>query len=114
MIAFEYVTGSHTAVNIKKQYNAILKKYCIEKKIFKTIADQAANMKKALSDVSESNEIVGGVNDDNLINLTKLLIERNRKLDLLEKTKREELALIEKEQEKAIVKIIKSRNRRNK
>ena len=35
MIAFEYVTGSHTAVNIKKQYNAILKKYCIEKKYLK-------------------------------------------------------------------------------
>ena len=31
------------------------------------MADQAANMKKALSEVDESKEIEGGVNEDNLI-----------------------------------------------
>ena len=51
----------------KNQYNDILKKYGIENKIFKTMADQAANMKKALSEVDESKEIEGGVNEDNLI-----------------------------------------------
>ena len=39
-------------------------------------------------------EIEGGVNEDNednLINLTKLLIERNRKIDLIEKNRQEDL-----------------------
>jgi hypothetical protein len=61
--------------------------YGIENKIFKTIADQAANMKKALSDERESTQIQGGSNEDNLVNLTKLIIERNRKLESLEKNR---------------------------
>ena len=44
--------------------------------MLKIVADQAANMKKALSDERESNYIVGGACEDNLINLTKLLVER--------------------------------------
>jgi len=40
-------------------------------------------MKKALSDERESTQIQGGANEDNLVNLTKLIIERNRKLESL-------------------------------
>jgi len=87
VIGFEHVKGSHTAKAIKKQYDLILKKYGIENKIFKTVADQAANMKKALSDERESTQIQGGANEDNLVNLTKLIIERNRKLESLEKNR---------------------------
>jgi hypothetical protein len=61
--------------------------YGIENKIFKTVADQAANMKKALSDERESTQIQGGANENNLVNLTKLIIERNRKLESLEKNR---------------------------
>ena len=42
------MSGRHTAKNIKKQYDLIVKRYGIEDKIFKICADQAANMKKAL------------------------------------------------------------------
>jgi hypothetical protein len=41
--------------------------YGIENKIFKTVADQSANMKKALSDERESTQIQGGANEDNLL-----------------------------------------------
>ncbi len=44
--------------------------YDIENKIFKTVADQAANMKKALKDERESTQIQGGSNQDNIVNLT--------------------------------------------
>jgi len=87
VIAFEYVTGRHTAINIKKQYDSILERYNIENKVLKVVADQAANMKKALSDERESNCIVGGASEDNLINLTKLLVERRRKLDKIHENK---------------------------
>ena len=77
MIGFEYVTGSHTAKAIKKQYYSMLKKYNIENKIFKTVADQATNMKKALSEETESNEIAGGANEDNLRRRTGVRLFEN-------------------------------------
>ena len=58
-------------------------------KIFKIVADQAANMKKALSDERESASIASGANDDKIQNLTQLLIERRRKYDLLESKKQQ-------------------------
>ena len=91
VIAFEYVTGRHTAINIKKQYDLILNRFNITDKVFKVVADQAANMKKALEDVTESNTIVGGANEENLISLTKMLVERRRKLDLIEEKKQSQL-----------------------
>ena len=91
VIAFEYVTGRHTAINIKKQYDLILNRFNITDKVFKVVADQAANMKKALEDVTESNTIVGGANEENLISLTKMLVERRRKLDQIEEKKQSEL-----------------------
>ena len=84
VIAFEYVTGKHSAANIKAQFDLILERYGIKEKIFKVVADQAANMKKALEDVSESTSIPGGANEDNIMNLTKMLIERRRNLDAIE------------------------------
>lgn len=91
VIAFEYVSGRHTAENIKLQYDLILKRYNIEDKVFKVVADQAANMKKALMDVQESTSITAGASEDNIINITKLLIERRRKLDYLEEQKQKKL-----------------------
>ena len=91
VIAFEYVTGRHTAINIKKQYDLILNRFNITDKVFKVVADQAANMKKALEDVTESNTIAGGANEENLISLTKMLVERRRKLDQIEEKKQSEL-----------------------
>lgn len=89
VIAFEYVTGRHTAVNIKKQYD--LNRFNITDKVFKVVADQAANMKKALEDVTESNSIVGGANEENIISLTKMLVERRRKLDQIEEKRQSQL-----------------------
>jgi hypothetical protein len=59
----------------------------ITNKIFKVVADQAANMKKALENETESTAISGGANSDNIVALTKLLIERRRKLDNIEEKK---------------------------
>ena len=87
VIAFEYVIGRHTAVNIKKQFDEGVERYNIQDKIYKVIADQAANMKKALSDVNESTEIIGGANEENIINITKMLIERRRVLDTIQNEK---------------------------
>ena len=44
-------------------------------------------MKKALENETESTAISGGANSDNIVALTKLLIERRRKLDNIEEKK---------------------------
>jgi len=92
VIAFEYVTGRHTAINIKKQYDSILERFEIADKVFKIVADQAANMKKALQSETESTSIVGGASEDSIINLTKLLIESRKKQDYLQERKQAALA----------------------
>jgi hypothetical protein len=68
-IAFEYMSGRHTAENIKIQYDMILARFNIQDKIFKIVADQAANMKKSFSNVLESKTIVGGASEDNIIKI---------------------------------------------
>ena len=45
VISFEYVTGRHTALNIKKQYDIILERFGLTDKVCKVVA---ANIKKAL------------------------------------------------------------------
>lgn len=46
-------------------------------------------MKKALKDVNESTSIEGGANEDNIENLTQLLLERRRRYDLVESKKQQ-------------------------
>jgi len=61
--------------------------YSIEEKIFKIVADQAANMKKALKDIDESSSIAGGANDENIEHLTQLLLDRKKQYDLIQSIK---------------------------
>lgn len=88
-IGFEYVSGSHTGVKIKKQYDEIIKLFDIEDKIFKIVCDQAANNKKAFKETLECTE------DDHIIKITNMLIDKQRKLDMIEEKeeikKREQL-----------------------
>jgi hypothetical protein len=56
-----------------------VKKLHIEDKVYKVVADQAANMKKAFHDTVESNETV------NLIELTKNLLYEQKQRDLIVK-----------------------------
>ena len=78
VIAFEYVIRRQTAVYIKKEFDEVVERFNIQDKIYKVIAYQAADMKKALSDFNESTEIIGGANEEEIINITKMLIERKR------------------------------------
>jgi len=57
VISFEYVTGRHTALNIKKQYDIILGLFGLTDKVYKVVA---ANMKKALEKEKESISIPVG------------------------------------------------------
>jgi len=61
--------------------------YSIKEKIFKIVADQAANMKKALKDIDESSSIAGGANDENIEHLTQLLLDRKKQYDLIQSIK---------------------------
>jgi hypothetical protein len=54
-----------------------VKKLHIEDKVYKVVAEQAANMKKAFHDTVESNETV------NLIELTKNLLYEQKQRDLI-------------------------------
>lgn len=72
-----YVLGSHTGDNIKKQYDEVVEELKIGGKIFKIIADQAANIKKAFKETIESNETL------ELIEMTKALLFEQKQKDLL-------------------------------
>ncbi|RNA16575.1 hypothetical protein BpHYR1_042964 [Brachionus plicatilis] len=92
-IAFEYVSGSHTGNKIKQQYDSIVKIFGIDKKIFKIVCDQAANNKKAFKTTLECTD------EDQLVKITNMLIEKQRKLDNLEEKKQ---ATLRNELEKEI------------
>ena len=53
-IAFQHLSGSHTNVRIKQQYNEILSKFKLQEKIYKIVTDQASNMKTAFGNIVEN------------------------------------------------------------
>jgi hypothetical protein len=76
---FEYkfgliLQGSHTGTSIKRQYYQILDDYKIET-VYKIVADQAANMKKAFVDEQEGVDKNSKPEDFYLITAQNLLIE---------------------------------------
>lgn len=78
-IAFQHVTGSHTGKAIKKQFEEIARKYNIRHKVFKIVADQAANVKKAFVDTTES---------DDVITIATSLIRRQKNIDAIAEKER--------------------------
>ena len=86
--------GRHTGDAIKKHYDETISFFDISSKVFKIIADQGANVKKAFKETRECNK------SDKIINLTKNMLEEQRKIDL--KSKQELMRIeLEKEIEKA-------------
>ena len=90
---FEYkfgliLQGSNTGTSIKRQYYQILDDYKIET-VYKNVADQAANMKKAFVDEQEGVDKNSKPEDFYLITAQNLLIEQ-RRADLDELKKKQE------------------------
>lgn len=85
--AFEHVSGSHSGKKIKKQYDQIVSRYGINDKIYKIVADQAANMKKAFAELKESTHIVSGACEENIIKITQIILEKRRQFDIIEAKK---------------------------
>jgi hypothetical protein len=86
--------GRHTGDAIKKHYDQTVKFYDISTNVFKIIADQGANVKKAFKETRECD------NSDEIINLTKNMLDEQRKIDL--KAKQDTMRIeLEKEIEKA-------------
>ena len=54
--AFRPVHGSHTGVNIRKQYNEVTEEFDVKEKVFKIVADSAANNKSAFKDIYEASD----------------------------------------------------------
>lgn len=54
--ALQPITGSHTGVAIKEQYDLITKKFGIDDKVFKLVGDSASNNKKAFKHQTESSK----------------------------------------------------------
>jgi hypothetical protein len=65
--------GRHFGINIKKEYDEVMKIYDIDKKVFKVVADQAANMKKAFL-----TEYEAGDSDDLQILISDLLLNQKK------------------------------------
>jgi len=94
-ISFKFllIKGRHTAKNIKKQYNELLSEYELEHKVFKVVADQAANMKKAFGLEQEGRE--GGIDtnaepEDFFLMVANDLLINQRRLDIEENKKKQE------------------------
>ncbi len=73
--AFQSVKGSHTA--IKNQFDSVVDEFKLKEKIFKIVADSAANNKRAFKEQPEAS-------DESHI-LTKLLLKQ-KKRDLYQAT----------------------------
>ena len=85
--------GSHAGTSIKNQYNKILKEYKIET-VYKVVADQAANMKKAFADEPEGISKNVEPEDYFFIFAQNLLVNQKRaELEALKKNKRSKLEL---------------------
>ena len=54
--AFQPITGSHTGLAIKQQYDSIVDEFRIKDKVFKIVADSAANNKKAFKEQFEASD----------------------------------------------------------
>jgi hypothetical protein len=74
-ISFILIKGRHFGVNIKNEYDKVIKFYDLKHKIFKVITDQAANMRKAFENEAEARE------SDEVIKLTNELLLNQIKLD---------------------------------
>jgi len=91
-VGFDYVTGYHTGVKIRKHYNKLTNEFNIKNKVFKVVTDQAANMKKAYEHLKESElKCV----QENCVKITNYLLDKQHKLDKL----REAKAVAEMEEE---------------
>ena len=94
-IGFEYVEGRHTGVLIKKQFDSMLDMYDISDKVFKIVADQAANMKKAFKETTSATVVDLAIDDyfpvskdshdslDFVENLTYSMLFKQRKKELI-------------------------------
>lgn len=71
-----------------------MNRFNIQEKIFKVVADQAANVKKSFENYFESTKIVGGASEENIVKITNLLLERRRQLDINE-SKKQAAAVVE-------------------
>ena len=85
-VAFQYVTGKHTGKAIKNQFDVVAEQFGKKDKVFKIVADQAANVKKAFSETTEAIDIITIASD---------LVKRQKKLDLIQK--KEEKARLEQD-----------------
>ncbi len=78
-IDFQHVTGPHTGKAIKKQFEEIAAKFKIRSKVFKIVADQAANVKKAFVDTTQC---------DDILTLATDLIRRQKNIDAIQEAER--------------------------
>ena len=65
---FVYKIGRHSGVNVKDEYDKVVKFYDFKHKVFKVITDQAANMRKAFGNEKEAHDT------DEIIKLTNELL----------------------------------------
>ena len=78
-IAFQHVTGSHTGKAIKQQFEEIATKFNIRSKVFKIVADQAANVKNAFKE---------SVQADDVLTIATDLIRRQKNSDAIKENER--------------------------
>ena len=73
---YNFFKGRHTGINIKKEYDRVIKLFDVQNKVFKIVADQAANNKKAFGLENENDK------NDELVKMTKDLLAKQKKEDL--------------------------------
>ena len=89
-VAFQYVTGKHTGKAIKTQFDVVSKEFEIGDKVFKIVADKAANVKKAFAQTEEAVDVIKIATD---------LVKRQKKLDLIKHQEEDERIQQEKNRE---------------
>jgi hypothetical protein len=83
-----FFSGSHTSELIKKQFDQITNKFQVSEKLFKIVADQAANVKCAFKNTTSSKKIAEhDLEDSDPLNfvekLTFTMLFKQRKAELI-------------------------------
>ena len=88
--SFFFNKGSHTSASIKKQFDEIIDKFEITNRVFKIVADQAANVKCAFKNITSVDTRTQLKNNDQDIDqlefvekLTFTMLFKQRKTELL-------------------------------
>ena len=91
ILVFVYKICRHSGVNVKDEYDKVVKFYDLKHNVFKVITDQAANMRKAFGNEKEAHDTDEINKLTNELLLNQITLDKKTKQDILRVELEEEI-----------------------